>query len=468
MTPFRICNQFAIVIKRLVEGVSQRLSIWRRSIVLSPLEAVLQPSTARLRAVGTFICISQPLIGIAWSLSAPQPYENLWLRVLLGAMGVLLIWDKVSKTPDSPFAGKVATLVFWAELPLFGAWMYFCNGGNTEWLVSLCCMVLIYYHLTDWRIATGGVIAAGLVAWAAKQAFAIFLPVVPVPPYGSHAMLFLFCWFSAITLGASAANLRREHITNTFNAMMVFAQELRAPVATIGCIADKLESKAFRAEDQRSMLATADRLSTQLHGLVRSINNKFDTYVNNSGILRVGNPSQRVSAYEVLQEVVGAYPYQTPKQRLAVRLNVHKDFEFQSSFAQITQGLNNLLDNAFWALAQKYQDATGEGFIDLYVTASGSEGFIKITDNGAGIPDKFKDRVLEPFFTTHRATNLGLGLPYLERVVHLAGGHLAIESVYGAGTAVTLRLPRISRSRSTADNISEANRVTRTDSASTT
>jgi signal transduction histidine kinase len=167
-------------------------------------------------------------------------------------------------------------------------------------------------------------------------------------------------------------------------------------------------------------------------------------------MLKVANFQQRVSAYELLQEVVGAYVYDNPKQRLSVRLNVQKDFEFLSSFAQMEQGVHNLLNNAFTALATKYKNPkTDEGVIDIYVTASGSQGVIKVTDNGAGIPDEFKSRVLEPFFTTQRGSHLGLGLPYLERVVHLAGGHLTIESVEGAGTAVTLRLPRISRAHST-------------------
>ncbi len=49
-------------------------------------------------------------------------------------------------------------------------------------------------------------------------------------------------------------------------------------------------------------------------------------------------------------------------------------------------------------------------------------------------------KALDPFFTT-RPSGTGLGLAIVDRVIKNHGGSLAIESMPGAGTIVTLQLP---------------------------
>jgi signal transduction histidine kinase len=54
---------------------------------------------------------------------------------------------------------------------------------------------------------------------------------------------------------------------------------------------------------------------------------------------------------------------------------------------------------------------------------------IKIEDNGPGIPDKIKDKILQPFFTTKKGTaGTGLGLSITNDIVKAHGGSLAIQS----------------------------------------
>lgn len=431
---------------RLPSGLSdlkRRVASWYHNTMSTALEVILQPSTRRLKAAGVFICISQPLIGIAWSMTTPQPFENLWLRFALGSLGLLLIWDRVSRNPESVFAGKVATAVFWIELPLFGCWMYVCNGGNTEWMVSLCCMVLIYYHLTDWRIATIGVITAAWASWEGRHVLQAFLPAVPPPPIGSHLLLFLFCWASAIALGASAANLRREHLKSTFHAMSVFAQDVRTSISIIGAVAAKLESQAFRQESDVEMRQTVDRLASQIHRQIRNVHSKVDTHVTNAGILNLAGPKSKVSAYEVIHEAVGAFPFLNAEQRMQVQVVIETDFEFISSFVRFSQGLSNLITNSLTAIDLRFAGhSRNEGCIQIHASTSGSDGLIRISDNGVGIPAALQNLVVEPFFTTHRGAHLGLGLTYMERLVAFAGGQVSVESIEGEGTIVTIRVPR--------------------------
>ena len=67
-------------------------------------------------------------------------------------------------------------------------------------------------------------------------------------------------------------------------------------------------------------------------------------------------------------------------------------------------------------------------------------GKLTVKDNGPGIPDDLRDRVLEPFFTS-KAGGAGLGL-YLVREIALAsGGTMSLSSREGRGTSVSIRWP---------------------------
>jgi len=57
---------------------------------------------------------------------------------------------------------------------------------------------------------------------------------------------------------------------------------------------------------------------------------------------------------------------------------------------------------------------------------------IEIEDNGPGIPDDIKDKILQPFFTTKKGTQgTGLGLSITNDIVKAHGGNMDIHSQLG-------------------------------------
>jgi len=106
----------------------------------------------------------------------------------------------------------------------------------------------------------------------------------------------------------------------------------------------------------------------------------------------------------------------------------------------------NLFNNAFYAVNQKFK-ISGEDYkptIEVTTFASPLGGWgIKIKDNGVGIPNAIKDKIMQPFFTTKptgEGTGLGLSLTY-DMVVKGHGGNITVDTKEGEFTIFTINLP---------------------------
>jgi len=68
---------------------------------------------------------------------------------------------------------------------------------------------------------------------------------------------------------------------------------------------------------------------------------------------------------------------------------------------------------------------------------------IEIEDNGPGIPDEIKNKILQPFFTTKKGTQgTGLGLSITNDIIKAHGGSMGIKSSPGKGTTFTIHLEK--------------------------
>jgi signal transduction histidine kinase/CheY-like chemotaxis protein len=77
------------------------------------------------------------------------------------------------------------------------------------------------------------------------------------------------------------------------------------------------------------------------------------------------------------------------------------------------------------------------------VPRAGRYVVLSVRDTGGGIPAEVLGRVFEPFYSTkHDRGGTGLGLSMVRWFAEQCGGSVAIDSVVGEGTTVTLLLPR--------------------------
>ena len=107
--------------------------------------------------------------------------------------------------------------------------------------------------------------------------------------------------------------------------------------------------------------------------------------------------------------------------------------------------LLNLFNNAFYAVNQRQKTAGNDYKPEISVSTTTDNGnlVIKVKDNGNGIPDNIKEKIMQPFFTTKptgEGTGLGLSLSY-DIVVKGHGGKIDLNSTEGEGSEFVISIP---------------------------
>ena len=107
----------------------------------------------------------------------------------------------------------------------------------------------------------------------------------------------------------------------------------------------------------------------------------------------------------------------------------------------LRRALRNLLENA-----RRY--GGGEIRVDLEdKAAAGVE--IRVSDNGPGVPEAYRERIFEPFFRlpghAERAGGVGLGLALVRQIVERHHGRIRCVRPPEGGGCFVINLPAASR-----------------------
>jgi len=138
-----------------------------------------------------------------------------------------------------------------------------------------------------------------------------------------------------------------------------------------------------------------------------------------------------------------------------VQIDLHLDEDgarVWADRAQLQQVIVNLFSNAVEALENRgglvrittgMRDCTTEMLASLGTgieMALGPHAFLQVADNGVGIGEDIRERIFDPFFSTHFAGR-GLGLAAVQGIVRGHDGVLHVASSPGEGSAFTIYFP---------------------------
>ena len=125
------------------------------------------------------------------------------------------------------------------------------------------------------------------------------------------------------------------------------------------------------------------------------------------------------------------------------------EFVFPFDRRLITQAITNLVKNARESIESRLQQqAQPRGRIQVEAGLDDGHPFIRVTDNGIGLPRENRHRLAEPYMTT-RDRGTGLGLAIVKRIMEEHGGRLLLEDAPATsegvvGARVTLVFDKLS------------------------
>lgn len=119
----------------------------------------------------------------------------------------------------------------------------------------------------------------------------------------------------------------------------------------------------------------------------------------------------------------------------------------EANVGLVKQLLANFLINASHATAGK-----NERLVRIETGTEGERAFVRISDNGCGIPKKYLARIFDPFYTTKGAQapsgspqatlpGVGLGLSLCQTIAQNHDGEITVTSEVGKGSTFTFWLP---------------------------
>lgn len=207
------------------------------------------------------------------------------------------------------------------------------------------------------------------------------------------------------------------------------AHEIRTPLVTIGGFANTVWKTTAPGAPERRYL---EIIREEVRRLERIVSEILD-YVRPAAV-----ESEPCDVNEMIERVLTTHQDEVTSGGIELERRLSAELPpVQANRYQIHQVLTNLLVNAMQALAGVPPDRRR-----LIVTSEAGENHVRISiaDTGPGIPERHRQRIFRPFFTT-KTGGSGLGLAISAQIVAQNQGTLTFDSDEGAGTTFHLRLP---------------------------
>ncbi len=222
----------------------------------------------------------------------------------------------------------------------------------------------------------------------------------------------------------------RERLAVLGQMAASISHNLKNPLGSIKTILQvQLESaelpESIRGET-KMVLEEIGRLSSKLNQLLQ-----FSRPAIRGGVF-VASCDARV----VAEEVSGVLRHEAERRGVALDVAVVAEgAKLAASAEAVSEILSNLVVNALEATARG-------GRVKVSGSANGDGFLFAVEDDGPGIPESVREKILQPFFTT-KTQGTGLGLAIVARRVAEFGGNLDWESPVrdGRGTRFRVILP---------------------------
>jgi len=209
------------------------------------------------------------------------------------------------------------------------------------------------------------------------------------------------------------------------------SHDLRAPLCSLTGLLTLVKQEKdpiFRdmcVERAKSSVKKLDGFIAELTNLSR--NNRLEV------------KAQPIDFHKLLDDCLDDLKFMEEARNIEIQRKIFDNCVFHSDPGRLRIVLMNLLSNAI-----KYQkkNVLQRSQVQIEIEIEDAYAGIKITDNGIGIEDQYKEKVFDMFFrASEHSFGSGLGLYIVKQVVERLRGTIELESQVGEGTTVKMFIP---------------------------
>ena len=236
-----------------------------------------------------------------------------------------------------------------------------------------------------------------------------------------------------ITEHVKLDNMRKEFVADV-------SHELKTPITSIIGYADTLQDGDYDKETQQKFLSVISSEGRRMANLVSDLLtlSRYDTK-------KMTREVTEFDLGELTKKCQEKLEIEIEKKKQNVECYVTADVPpIKADKNGIERVILNVLSNAI-----KYTQEQGN--IKIYVGFVYNDAYIKVIDNGIGIPKEDLSRIFERFYRVDKARSremggTGLGLSIAKEIIEQNKGSIDIKSEYGKGTEVVIRIPATKKS----------------------
>jgi two-component system CAI-1 autoinducer sensor kinase/phosphatase CqsS len=398
------------------------------------LKAIADYVEPNLAFLGLLGAVGFPLYFLMWAYAFPQTYENLELRLLCSLL--FLPWVFHRALP-SYFRSAFFIYFFISSffvMPFFFSFMTLKNEFSVVWSMSFMAgLFLFIIVIYDWIIIcllqTVGFLFAYLLVLAldGQVSFRLFqLEYLPI--------------YAFSLVGGIIFNYRRQTAQASKMTLMEklggsIAHEMRNPLGTIINAMDTFRGLLPQKSELEFNLSSYSISRSGLIHLHQAIEQ-------NTAVIQRGNKiidailtsmkNENLSTHDFLHgnikdaihTAIESFGYDRLEDKSLIQVRVVQDFSVFYDKDLFIYVLFNLIKNSLY-----YKNK--EGFQIEIAAAPGSEGdynWIRVKDNGPGIPANKLETIFEGFYTSGKKGGTGLGLSFCRRVLESFGGSIRCRS----------------------------------------
>lgn len=226
----------------------------------------------------------------------------------------------------------------------------------------------------------------------------------------------------------SVEQSRQEFVSNV-------SHELKTPLTSIRVLADSLKGM----ED-----APAELYQEFMEDISDEIDREAKIIEDLLTLVRMDKASPdlniaSVSVNVLIEQILKRLRPIAKKRNIELVYESVREVQADVDEVKLSLAITNLVENAI-----KYNQEAG--WVHVTLDADHKFFYVKVIDNGVGIPAEFQSHVFERFYRVDKARSretggTGLGLSITKNIVLLHQGAIKLQSKEGEGAAFTVRIP---------------------------